>query len=63
MNTLIMTFEVCVYSSVFCTFILLMLFVVLNNQEDIFSDFHSPADIIGALRSRRWVISHDQQVM
>lgn len=33
----------------------------INNQEDEYGDVHSPADIIGALRSRRWVISHDQQ--
>ncbi|XP_060569742.1 ubiquitin carboxyl-terminal hydrolase 30-like [Ruditapes philippinarum] len=34
---------------------------VLNNKEEDCGDVHSPADIIGALRSRRWVISHDQQ--
>lgn len=37
--------------------------VVLNNQEDMYSDVHSPAEVIGALRSRRWVISQDQQVL
>ncbi|WAR03743.1 UBP30-like protein [Mya arenaria] len=34
---------------------------VINNEIEDVDDVHSPADIIGALRSHRWIISHDQQ--
>ncbi|KAL4223593.1 Ubiquitin carboxyl-terminal hydrolase 30 [Mactra antiquata] len=34
---------------------------VINDNEDDCGDVHSPADIIGTLRSKRWIISHDQQ--
>ncbi|KAH3894140.1 ubiquitin carboxyl-terminal hydrolase 30-like [Dreissena polymorpha] len=34
---------------------------VVNQVEDEPDDVHSPASIIGALRSHRWIISHEQQ--